>query len=204
LRSAFTVAQHATVIGVTRFKWSRDNAAFAVRVMGVDADRKTITLAGLGRDQATALRAGDLVEMSNDTSELGLARGHFTNLAADPDPDQLTVTLADPLPAHFDVQSSATAQQHLILRRWDGQGLANTAFSETATPDMNLGDGVHVQFGGADLRPGDYWQFAARSADGSIEALTDAPPMGIVRHRCPLAIVRWSLPALQSPPSSPP
>src|SRR5215831_206886 len=53
LRSAFTVAQHARVIGVARFKWSRDNAASAVRVMAVDADRKTLTIAGLGRDQAT-------------------------------------------------------------------------------------------------------------------------------------------------------
>jgi hypothetical protein len=63
---------------------------------------------------------------------------------------------------------------------------------------------VRIQFGGADLLPGDYWQFTARSADGSIEQLTNAPPVGIVRHRCPLAVVRWSTRPLGSPPTSPP
>src|SRR4029078_3968277 len=29
--------------------------------------------------------------------------------------------------------------------------------------------------------------------DGSIEVLNNAPPMGITRHRCALALVRWGL-----------
>jgi hypothetical protein len=69
---------------------------------------------------------------------------------------------------------------------------------------MNLGDGVRIQFGGTDLRPGDYWQFAARSADGSIEALTDAPPTGIDRVRCALALVRWRLGGTAVPPRARP
>jgi hypothetical protein len=191
LPAAFTTARNATVIGVARFKWSRDNAAFAVRVTAVGADRRTLTLESLGRDAATALRQGDLVEVGDDASELGPARGHLTFLVADPDPDQFTVEMADDLPDTFDVRPGA--DRHLVLRRWDGQGTAKATFGETATPDMNLGDGVHIQFGGSDLRAGDYWQFAARSADGSVEALTDAPPAGIRRDRCPLAIVRWTL-----------
>ncbi len=191
LRAAFTTARNATVIGVARFKWSRDNAAFAVRVTAVGADRRTLTLESLGRDAATALRQGDLVEVGDDASELGPARGHLTFLVADPDPDQFTVPVADVLPDTFDVRPGAG--RHLVLRRWDGQGTAKAIFGETATPDMNLGDGVHIEFGGSDLRSGDYWQFAARRADGSVEALTDAPPAGIVRNRCPLAIVRWAL-----------
>jgi hypothetical protein len=202
---------------VARFKWSRDNAAFAVGIKAVSADRRTLTLTSLGRDQATALRQGDLVEVCDDASELGPARGHLTHLSADPDPDQFTVGITHPLPPSFVVGGGTVPQtsppspangspptRHPILRRWDGQGTTNVTFSETATPDMNLGDGVHTQFGGTNLQSGDYWQFAARSADGSVEALTNAPPMGIVRHRCPLAIVQWSLPTVQSPPSSPP
>jgi len=69
---------------------------------------------------------------------------------------------------------------------------------------MDLGDGVRIQFGGANLLPGDYWQFTARSTDGSVEALTNAPPAGIIRHRCPLAVVSWSLHPPGSPPASPP
>jgi hypothetical protein len=190
LGAAFTTARNATLIGVARFKWSRDNAAFAVRITAVGADRCTLTLESLGRDATTALRQGDLVEVGDDASELGPGRGHLTFLVADPDPDQFTVALADDLPDTFDLRPGAG--RHLALRRWDGQGTARATFGETATPDLNLGDGVHIQFGGSDLRAGDYWQFAARSADGSVEALTDAPPAGIRRDRRPLAIVRWT------------
>jgi hypothetical protein len=207
LLNSFTTARNSTVSGgVARFKWSRDNASFAVRVTAVSADRKTLTLAALGRDQVTTLREGDLVEIVDDTSELGPARGHLTNLTADPNPDTFTVTLADSLPPGFGVPGAsitspstgvtsppATGGGHMILRRWDGQGIAQAVFNETTTPQLNLGDGVHIRFGGSNLQPGDYWQFAARSIDGSIEVLNNAPPMGITRHRCALALVRWGL-----------
>jgi hypothetical protein len=216
LTIAFTVANQAQIIGIARFKWSRDNASFAVSVIAVSSDRRTLTLSSLGRDQATALGQGDLVEICDDASELGPSRGLLTNLQSDPDPDQLTVVITDPLPPNFQTpgnvitsppgsspSSLSPPDRHLVLRRWDGQGVARTAFSTTATPDMNLGDGVQIQFGGTNLLPGDYWQFTARSTDGSIEALTNAPPVGIARFRCPLAIVRWSANP-GSPPSSPP
>lgn len=208
LSNSFTTARNATVSGgVARFKWSRDNASFAVRVTAISADRKTLTLASLGRDQVTTLREGDLVEIVDDASELGPAKGHLTSLTADPNPDTFTVTLADSLPPGFGAPSGGTTSPptslvsppapggggHLILRRWDGQGIAQAVFNETTTPQMNLGDGVHINFGGSNLQPGDYWQFAARSIDGSIEVLNNAPPMGITRHRCALAIVRWGL-----------
>jgi hypothetical protein len=208
LSNSFTIARNATVSGgVARFKWSRDNASFAVRVTAISADRKTLTLASLGRDQVTTLREGDLVEIVDDASELGPAKGHLTSLTADPNPDTFTVTLADSLPPNFGAPSGGTTSPptsvvsppapggggHLILRRWDGQGIAQAVFNETTTPQMNLGDGVHINFGGSNLQPGDYWQFAARSIDGSIEVLNNAPPMGITRHRCALAIVRWGL-----------
>jgi hypothetical protein len=199
-----------------RFKWSRNNASFAVSVVDISKDRLTLTVSSLGRDQATALREGDVVEVCDDTSELGPARGFLTNLTSDPDPDRLTVTLASPLPFTFRLPGAitsppsspptspplTTSDRHLILRRWDGTGNANAVFDTVQTPDMDLGEGVHIQFGGSDLRSGDYWQFTART-DGTVEALTDEPPRGILRHRCPLAIVRWSS-QTSSPPSSPP
>jgi hypothetical protein len=200
LSAAYTTANQTLVTGgVARFKWSRENAAFAVGVVSVDtADLKTLTLSSLGRDQVTLLRTGDLVEISDDASELGPGRGHLTYLVADPDPDLLTVILADPLPAAFFVTGSADSPpplqpgRHPTLRRWDNVGWANAAFDPLTTPDMNLGDGVHIQFGGEQLQPGDFWLFTTRSVDGSVEALVDAPPMGIVRQRCPLAVVRWA------------
>lgn len=80
LSGAFTTANASAVTGgVARFKWSADNASVGQRVTAVSADRKTLTLASLGRDQATALRQGDLVEITDDASELGPARGHSTS-----------------------------------------------------------------------------------------------------------------------------
>src|SRR5262249_34933910 len=133
LTNAFTTANNTRVQGVAGFKWARNNASFAVRVTGVSLDRRTLTLSSLGRDQATMLRQGDLVEISNDASELGRARGHLTNLQSDPDPDQLTVVIADPLPVG--PPQSPPLDLHTVLRRWDGQGTAQAAFSPTDTPD---------------------------------------------------------------------
>jgi len=208
LLNSFTTARNATVTGgVARFKWSRDNASFGVRVTAISADRRTLTLASLGRDQVTALREGDLVEIVDDASELGPARGHLTNLTGNPNPDAFTVTIADSLPPDFGVPGAGVTSPptfqlsppapgvggHLILRRWDGQGVAQAVFNESTTPQLNLGDGVHIRFGGSNLQSGDYWQFAARSIDGSIDILNNARPMGISRHRCALALVRWGL-----------
>lgn len=207
LQNAYTTANAATVTGgIARFKWSRDNAAFAVNVTDVQSDRVTVTLSGLGHDVATALRAGDLVEITDDASELGPGSGHLTTLAKDPDPDTFTAVLADPIPGSFQLPGalssppSASGDRHMILRRWDGIGDAASVYSDAGTPGMNLGDGVHIQFGGQDLRAGDYWQFTARTADGSIQPLLDAPPAGINRSWAPLALVTWGPP----PPTSPP
>jgi hypothetical protein len=208
LKNAYTTANAASVTGgIARFKWSSDNAAFAVNVTSVQSDRVTVTLSALGRDVATTLRAGDLVEITDDASELGPARGHLTTLAQDPDPDTFVAVLSDPIPASFQLPGavssppSPAADRHMVLRRWDGIGDAASVYSDSGTPGMNLGDGVHIQFGGNDLRAGDYWQFTARSADGSVQSLLDAPPAGIDRSRTPLALVSWGPPPLTSPPA---
>src|SRR5262249_7847361 len=147
------------------------------------------------------------VEIADDASELGPARGHLTTLAQDPDPDTFTAVLTDPIPASFQLPGVASSppspivDRHMVLRRWDGIGDAVSVYSDAGTPGMNLGDGVHIQFGGQDLRAGDYWQFTARSADGSVQALLDASPAGIDRSRTPLALVTWGPPPLTSPPA---
>jgi hypothetical protein len=144
-----------------------------------------LKLAVLGRDQTTLLRAGDVVEVGDDAQELGPGRGFLTTLADDPDPDEFTVTLAAPLPDVFASDKDTLAARHTVLRRWDGTRVAGVAESD-------LGDGIRVQFGGYDLRPGDYWQFAARGNAGTVEHLKDAKPHGIRRYRCPLAVANWT------------
>ena len=43
----------------------------------------------------------------------------------------------------------------------------------------------------ADFKIGDYWVFAARTADGSVEILDNAPPRGILHHFCRLGFIHW-------------
>lgn len=177
------------VLATARYKWSRNNAASAVSVVGIDKiDRTKLTLSSLGRDQVTRLHAGDWVEISDDVSELGSSRGFLTWLDTEPDPDQLTVQLGIKLPPKFEIDPKTGAcRHHLVLRHWDDTGFASATESE-------LNDGVRIKFSGHDLRVGEYWQFTART-NGSVEKLENAKPLGIRRYRCPLAVVRWSRPA---------
>ena len=89
------------------------------------------------------------------------------------------------------------------MRRWDqrftgagsdvdpGTGLITV----TAGP-LDIEDGIQVSFSddpaGGLLHIGDYWLFAARTADGSVEALQKAPPNGILRHYTRLGFVTWA------------
>lgn len=60
-----------------------------------------------------------------------------------------------------------------------------------------LENGITVEFGwnsnpnNAPLKSGDFWTFAARSSDGSVEILNQAPPQGIYHHYAKLAIVSF-------------
>ena len=188
LGSSYALTKHPTVKGgIARFKWSRDNASFGVRVTAVDSTRKALTVASLGRDQVTALRAGDLVEIADDASELGPNRGHLTWLTADPNPDLFTLQLADPIPPEFDI--AKLNERHLLIRRWDGVGWAGDSFDD---PGMDLGDGVRIKFEGFDLRPGDWWNIKTRRVDGSVEFRDQALPDGIERHHCVLAVLDFT------------
>ena len=188
LGASYLAARHPIVKGgIARFKWSRDNASFGVRVTAVDSSRKVLTVASLGRDQVTSLRAGDLVEVADDASELGPNRGHLTYLTADPNPDLFTLQLADAIPPEFDV--AKLNERHLLLRRWDGVGWAGDDFDD---PGMDLGDGVRIKFEGFDLHPGDWWNIKTRRVDGSVEFRDKAEPDGIERHRCVLAVLDFS------------
>ena len=87
------------------------------------------------------------------------------------------------------------------MRRWDQSGAAvDAAGGVVAVPaaagtPIVLEDGVEVSFD-TDPTPGsfhvrDYWVFAARTADASVEMLTEEPPRGILHHFCRLAIVTF-------------
>ena len=90
--------------------------------------------------------------------------------------------------------------RHPRIRRWD---IASTA--EPFVRDVNNGvaialeDGISVTFGNSatdTLHAGDYWVFAARTADGTIDTLVNAPPRGILHHYARLALVTSGAPPI--------
>ena len=62
-----------------------------------------------------------------------------------------------------------------------------------------LEDGITVVFNtspsGGSFNIGDFWSFAARTADGMVEELVKAPPRGIHHHYTKLSVVTFGSPA---------
>jgi len=119
----------------------------------------------------------------------------------------------------FPVQSGGQTfpYRHTRIRRWDQAGTVYLTDGATAwynldaavsagvtagasgipVPSPNtavlLEDGIAIAFpAGNAFRAGEFWTFAARTADGSLEPLTNAPPAGVLHHYCRLGIVNFT------------
>lgn len=103
-----------------------------------------------------------------------------------------TVYLADGQTPYANLQSAnTTADAQPVLL-----GNAGIPVPPPGT-SLILENGITVAFdlnaaGSGAFQSGDYWTLAARSADGSVTALTTAPPQGIGHHLCRLAIVDFT------------
>lgn len=191
-------------LGEATFKWSRDNASLTVAVEAIESLR-TLTVDSAGRDETVRFESGDWVEVLDDRLELqglpGVLRKVATvNAAAG------TVELVEPLPGGtFGGDEKTLKELNTRLRRWDQAGevlapdgarIADVDVGGGSivvpTGEVLLEDGVVVSFSTASdegrFRRGDHWCFAARTADGSVEPLSEAPPRGVHHHYCPLAI----------------
>ena len=165
------------------------------------------------------------VEVIDRRRELHNLPGELRRIRPDGGVDAATRTLhlATPLPAG--AFAPGTAGDYVIVRRWDQAGNqyredgsvfidANSAAAGGAIPipaagtRLFLEQGILVEFhlpAGGRLRCGDYWTFAARGADASVEPLDHAPPRGIHHHYAPLALIRRPLQADdQRVPMNPP
>ncbi|MGI9182863.1 MAG: DUF6519 domain-containing protein [Longimicrobiaceae bacterium] len=175
-------------MGAATWKWSRDNGAvlFAVEEF-IAAPADQLRLRSLGRDLVLTLRPKDWVEILDDASELGFAPG-FMARVEEVNPATRIVRLDRDLPA-----GTFAVARNARVRRWDqvldvdADGLLTTG-----TGPFDLEDGVQVRLAGGDYRSGDHWSFAARTAGGTLDQLTDAPPQGIRHHYAPLALIRWA------------
>jgi hypothetical protein len=167
-------------LGTATFKWSRDNGSVVFSISEFVAGQPTkIRITRLGRDQVLSLHEGDWVEVLDDNNELSGTPGTVAQIQnIDAANRELTLSVA----------VSGTMTAHPKVRRWDQKSAQITT---SATP-IPLEDGVQVSFGGSNFQTGDYWMFAARVVDGSIETLTNQPAQGIEHVYAQLAIVTWT------------
>lgn len=197
--------------GTATFKWSRDNATVVTRVIEIHGGNRLV-VESVGRDEVLGFHAGDWIEILDDWHELHGRPGLLRRIQS-VDAATRSILLEDALPAGLfpvDAQGRTDATRHTRIRRWDQSGLVRRAdgfifhdLNVSASSDgiplppagtkLALENGILVEFdldpADGEYRTGDYWVFAARAADGSIEPLEHAPPRGIHHHYARLAVV---------------
>ncbi len=182
------------------FKWSRENASVATLVTNIAPATNSLnkpafelTVTSLGRDNVLGFTPGAWIELIDETLDLTVGAGEMY-LIDSVDFSAKTITLTTQLQAssHFTYAAPAAAALTRI-RRWDQSGVVYQSDGKTVWCDLGqaggggvipvpasnttliLENGVVVTFslasasGAFDV--GDFWTFAARTADGTVETL---------------------------------
>jgi Family of unknown function (DUF6519) len=203
----YRVEVHSVSATKAKIKWSRENAHVATNVLEILTGLGAVKVVSLGRDDVLRFKEGDWVEITNDLGEFAGEAGIMRKVLAVDDASQ-TVTFTEALPSSdFQVGPVAEAE-HWRLIRWDQSGsvlrpdgselvnLDTTSDGLITLTDSNtsfvLEDGIQATLskaGSGTAHTGDYWCFAARTAEADIERLDQAPPHGTHHHFCKLAII---------------
>lgn len=205
--------------GTATFKWSRDNASVGGRVASI-VSATVLELESLGRDDVLSFKTGDWVEITDDAREFSQAPGEMRKITVDTATRRITFTGALPatlLPSPNNFPNAPFPKfRNMRVRRWDQGGkvfrtngnnpplevpdpaLANGVITVPLfTVTLLLEHGITVNFasttGAKGFRPGDYWVFAARTSDASVEKLIHAAPRGVHHHYARLGI--WDVAA---------
>jgi len=207
--------------GIATFKWSRDNASVMTGVTNIanvtnSAGNPASQLAvlSLGRDQVLGFAPGNWIEILDDNVEFNSQPGLLQRPGELHQIDTIdfsarTITLVTTLlgfPA-----GDTDPKVHTRIRRWDQGGKVYEQDGTTVWWDVDahggdipvpppgtsviLESGITVTFNvstpGGSFLTGDFWNFVARTADGSVEKLDAVPPRGIHHHYARLAIVTF-------------
>ena len=210
--------QDAGQPGTATFKWSRENASIGSRVASM-ISASEMELVSLGRDDLLAFKTGDWVEILDDEREFAHASGEMRKVTVTAATRRITFSPALPaamLPGAFP-DSNFPDKRNLRVRKWeqagkifrsdasgipvqvqdlDAGGSTGVITVPAANVTLLLENGVTVSFdvtGPEGFHAGDYWVFAARTADASVEALDHAAPRGIHHHFARLGI--WDVAA---------
>src|SRR5215217_6505924 len=190
---------HGGGLGEATFKWSRDNGSVVFPIEEFVSDRE-VKVRRVGRDQVLRLRTDDWVEILDDDIEYrqdhtqeGEIAGTMAQIVRPIDEEDRLLTLDRDIPT-----SIYSVARHARIRRWDQtRDVDDDGLMTTATGPISLEDGIQARFSGGNFKVGDHWVFAARTATGDVERLTDAPPRGIEHHYCRLALVKWAFDIVQ-------
>ena len=176
--------------GLATWKWSRDNAAIAAPVTAMSGTQ--LVVERLGRDNVLRFATGDWIEVTDDDRELVGQPGELAKVLS-VDETRDTIVLTSPLLTTFDTAAPTSVATR--IRRWDQVGAGPTGLFTVGAAPAVLEAGVQVSFtldpdiAGGSYRTGEHWVFAARVADGSVEALDAAPPVAPHHHFARLAVV---------------
>lgn len=156
------------------YKWSRENAIHRTRYRELDAG--TLVVDSVGRDEVSAFKAGEWIEINDQASIDGHSPGLFArinevvgqriSLAEILDPATLAPMLSAGQPDTSALPPAA------FVTRWEGgkpQSVANGVGRWA-----QLENGVQVWFEPGAFQTGDYWTIPARSLTGDVEWPRDA------------------------------
>lgn len=182
------------------FKWSRDNGSVVLSIEEFlvdnpgDTQTQRVRVRRLGVDEVQALKRDDWVEIVGDDEELTGVPGKMARVTNQPDPSDRILELSE-------VVNVRDPELHPKVRRWDMRvDVGLVKIKQVWTP---LEDGVEVKFGSGTFHTGDYWLIPARTNTADVEwpphpsypgedvtgDPEQLPPMGIERHRAPLAVL---------------
>lgn len=183
--------------GAPMYKWSRDNGMHRTRYSLIEND--ALVVDSIGRDDVTALKEGDWVEIRDEAALANNNAGIFARLGG------ITgqrVAIAELRSAH-DLSPMLSGTQPNIaalpraatIQRWEG-GLPVEADPAAGWVELELG--VEVRFQAGAMLPGDFWTIPARALTGDVDwpedmvtgAPLDLPPQGLDRAFAPLGFVR--------------
>ncbi len=207
--------------GTATFKWSRNNASVATAVTAITAvtvgstPSSQLSVQSTGKDNVLRFSPNDWVEIIDDWLELSGQQGELHQVSGVDDTGS-TVTVSTPVSAtKFPVGATGLTDptRHTRLVKWDQQGTVLESDGTTVWANLSgsgstgdipvpppgttliLEDGITATFGlaasGTSFNSGDFWCFAARATDGTVEKLSQALPMGIHHHYARLSVVTF-------------
>jgi hypothetical protein len=215
------IHQDSANAGGASFKWSRDNATIAALVLQITAADTLVVQSVGRDDvlRFNPLDWIEITDDWQELNGLPGEVHQIKSIEDATRTITLQTALAAPASYPVDGQGNTDAARHTRIRRWDQSGKVLAADGTTVYWDLDnpasaavpagtipvppvgtqvmLENGVLVSFSldaaikGGILAARDFWCFAVRAVDGTVEKLNAAPPRGIHHHYTQLAVVTF-------------